>query len=770
MKNSLFFILLLLTAISVFVPFSPGMPWEGLDPSFVYGMNEALAQGMVFGKDIIFTYGPYASILTKSYHPAIDKLMIFGSIYFAIFFSLVAYLNFRRVHWMLHVALLITLSVVMYSRDSLFFFYPLLLGVQVYQWTNSFDAKKSAGIASTVLLVSLFAPLGLLPLVKGSALIACVAITLLSMLLLIKRGLWSLCLIVSVIPVISMLFFWALSNHPLTALYDYLIWLLPLISGFTDAMSINGSSIEIILYIIVVFMLVGFLLRDMQGTSYDKLIVILMFLCILFLAFKAGFVRHDCHAVISGSMILMAAILVGTLITNKSAFIVFLISLIVWIYIDAIYFKTSFYSYFENWTTTYSNAWNGIKQRTLDPDKLEKDFDAHVTELMKRGAIPKLNGTVDIYSYDLSYLIASGNKWNPRPIVQSYSVFTSKLAEINKEHLLGENRPDNIIFKVQPIDGRFPSLEDGASWPVLLTNYEPTDVANEYLYLTLRTTGKNSIQFEKSFKRSRIFGEQIELPDLNGLIFIKLHFKKSTIGTIISSIFKPSELQIKLVMENGTDRSYRMIAGMAESGFIVSPLVENTHEFGLLFAGANYIADKNVKTIEINANNSSFIWKNSFEIEIYSFNYKSTPSFIDKLGLSPPNAETFTLLTNAQQCYGSIDYINGHPPTSEPVMASSLLYIQGWLAASIENEFTNDSTHLVLTNSKGEHLFIDTKRTNRPDVGLHFNKPSLSSSGFTSAANVSDLKGDYVLGLAYSTNNKLFLCPHFKVSIEIFQK
>jgi hypothetical protein len=39
----------------------PFFPYAGLDSAWTYAMNEAVAHRMVFGRDIIFTFGPYAS-------------------------------------------------------------------------------------------------------------------------------------------------------------------------------------------------------------------------------------------------------------------------------------------------------------------------------------------------------------------------------------------------------------------------------------------------------------------------------------------------------------------------------------------------------------------------------------------------------------------------------------------------------------------------------------------------------------------------------------
>ena len=56
---------LFFTTLAVFVPFSPGMPAAGLDPSWRFGLNQAIGQGLAFGRDIIFTFGPHASIFAK---------------------------------------------------------------------------------------------------------------------------------------------------------------------------------------------------------------------------------------------------------------------------------------------------------------------------------------------------------------------------------------------------------------------------------------------------------------------------------------------------------------------------------------------------------------------------------------------------------------------------------------------------------------------------------------------------------------------------------
>ena len=46
--NVVLWLVLLITTIAEFVPFTPTMPAAGLDPSWIFGVNQAMAQGLCF--------------------------------------------------------------------------------------------------------------------------------------------------------------------------------------------------------------------------------------------------------------------------------------------------------------------------------------------------------------------------------------------------------------------------------------------------------------------------------------------------------------------------------------------------------------------------------------------------------------------------------------------------------------------------------------------------------------------------------------------------
>jgi hypothetical protein len=218
-------------------------------------------------------------------------------------------------------------------------------------------------------------------------------------------------------------------------------------------------------------------------------------------------------------------------------------------------------------------------------------------------SLPILKGTTDIYSYDQAYLFASDNKWMPRPVFQSYSAYTPKLIEANLRHLMADSAPDNIFFSTSEIDDRLPSLEDGASWPALLTRYEPMGLASGFFMLHKK---ENIVTTDTVFLRveTHQLNERVEVAPNGGLIFIEIDINPTFFGRVKSILYKPDQLFMTIESADGVIKKYRMIAGMAKSGFMVSPLIENTNDFSRLYEGPSIASEKAIKSFTITSERS----------------------------------------------------------------------------------------------------------------------------------------------------------------------
>jgi hypothetical protein len=443
------------------------------------------------------------------------------------------------------------------------------------------------------------------------------------------------------------------------------------------------------------------------------------------------------------------------------------VSAVACIYIVSHYVDLSPKSFYQNVVATYSSAWAGIQGRVTRSNWPQAEWINAIAALKEEAKFPLLQGTTDIYSFHQTYLIASANVWDPRPDFVSHNVYNRVLAEKNKEHLLGDKAPDNVIFKVEPLDGRLPSLEDGPSWPVLLTRYRPNAVEDGFLYLRkLQSTSEQSDLLPVGGDSVHKFGDVIAVPDAASPIFAELAIRLSILGRLEDTFFKPTELQIALNLENGTTKTYRFITEMAKSDFMISPLVQDTGDFVHLYGGKRYLDDRAVKSFVIVPVGGTQSWEGNFKV---IFKQMSLPPAVDISNFYKfdPIEDSARLISTADRCDGGIDSINGATPGPSGINASGVLRIDGWLAKSAEQAALPQSVLVVLTDDNGTNTFIRTRQEPRPDVAAFFRKPALAASGYTSVIDVSMLGGNYTLGLSFAEGDHIERCPQVKIPITL---
>ena len=611
-----------ITIVCMFAPFSPGMPGESLDPSWHFGLSQAIAQGMAFGRDIMFTFGPYAPVFIRDFHPETYHLMIFGSLYLGVSYSIALFFVTRNSRWSLLMVLWVALVGFIDYRELLFS-YPLLVSICFFKSMSRLPLPVPNEKLSILLISVLMFPFGLLLLAKSSFLILFLGILTLAAFFFALKKDCGRAIVVCTVPLFSLVFFWVVSGQSIFDLPSYFISMTQIISGYTEAMMKNGNLLEIITYMIAATLLLRTCLCTDGSRKKPHLFLFLVFFIYLFWAFKAGFVRHDGHATTAGTALFLASLFMRFTFRTRQTLFVLCISFFVWMIIYSHYEKISTMAVFNHIKSTYSSVWQGIEMRSTEGNRLEQNFNKALKDLRDKAQFPVLKGTTDIYSYNQSYLIASGNHWDPRPVLQSYSAYTPSLAEINKQHLLGEKAPDNIIFRVEPIDGRLPSIEDGASWPVLLTRYQPTALKNNFIYLTKnrgQATAQNTLPLDSG---SYFFGDEVTVPNGSMPIFAEINIKQNLLGEIVNILYKPSQLQIKVTLQDGSIKTFRLVSGMIASGFLISPCIENTLDFSLLYGSMNSLSKKRVKSFSIAPAYGKWQWERKYNV---SFKEIVTPN------------------------------------------------------------------------------------------------------------------------------------------------
>lgn len=766
--------ILLVTLIAVMVPLDPNMPSAGLDPSWQLGLNQAVTQHLSFGKEIAFTYGPYAFIYTQLYSPSTDFMALSASLYLVVCYFLAILILSKHINWRLILSFCVALVIFPYSADAMLSLYPILVLLAVsYMITPQVRPSNSANESKkTVALIwLLFLPLGLLPLIKGSLIFACAPIiALCSVYLILSRHRLSV-IAAYVSPISGLLLFWWFAGQHLTDLPAFFSKLIQMSSGYTNAMSVPGPNADYAEFGLAA-LAIYYPFLSFKSITHERLLLILGVSFVVFLSFKGGFVRHDGHAVVAAAALLYLSF---WLVPDASALRACLRLAIITLCTFSIayhYVPSELAHPLINIKDLYARAAKGLSTRIVHPTALDDRYARSMSDISRTVGLPKLVGTVDVYPWDIAYLVASGNKWNPRPVFQSYSAYTPSLAGLNREHLIGRTAPDHIFFSIGTIDNRLPALEDGASWPALLNNYTPSRKVGSFV--VLNRSGGKSDQARLTFISESIhhFGAEAQVPAHgDALLFAKISTSPTLLGRLTTVLFKPPQLTLFVRTKDGELHTFRLISSMADSPFLLSPLVTSTDQFTLLYSnlGTGYASD--VASIQIATSpHGDWFWSPFFTLELFSSNRPSVPGVANVLGLSlPTSAVTYVESRSDGGCQGSVDAIDGiNPDTNNLQSVGSLLSVRGWLASSIEHQIVPKHVFITLSTRGHTEFFITTRKAARPDVNAYFHEPNLPATGYTALADISSLPdGNYSMGLAYMDQTTLHHCHNFAFPLNI---
>jgi hypothetical protein len=663
-----------ITLLAIFVPFNPGMPQTGLDQSWIFAANEAVSRHLRFGTDFIFTVGPYASVYTRAFHPATDRLMVLGSLLIGASY-VIALLYLARGRKAPIIIILMLFCAAFQSVDALLLSYPFMLVLCALKFVNAqaIEQQASLGWRRVLLIAVSFSALGMLPLTKGSLLVPAGSSAVMLGWLLLSHFPIKQALPLVLIPFASSVFFWIVAGQSLADIPAFLHGTMLLSAGYTEAMSLPPfidwrpravGYVFLLVYVFASAVIAWSIFRSTRFNVGSKWLLGFLSALFLFVAFKQGYVRTG-HEPIAFDFLFICTAMICLVQADRLLFgslvLVFGVVLAIYVRQDPVLTDEvrqtfgvgttasengqlhkilSFISKrmpgvcarltYESAWNTYSTAVQGLRLRLTDSKNLQERFAAALAQMRIEYSVPALQGTADVYTNEQSVLLASGNRWNPRPIIQSYAAYTPELARINEQHLRTANAPDWVLLDLiganklnDPngligIDGRLPSLDDGPSWPALLENYTFSSFDGQFVFLRRNPEIKTRSTLEMIYTATQRVGEKVVLPQTQGPLFAEIDLRPTLFGKALIALFQPPTLNIELNLRNGATKSYRVIASMMATGFIVSPLVANTSEFALLAAGDRRFQDAGqVASISIVPSyGNSLFWSGTYQLTL----------------------------------------------------------------------------------------------------------------------------------------------------------
>jgi hypothetical protein len=191
--------------------------------------------------------------------------------------------------------------------------------------------------------------------------------------------------------------------------------------------------------------------------------------------------------------------------------------------------------------------------------------------------------TIDVYPWNIQLLLENKLNYLPRPVIQSYTAYTSYLEDLNFNHYNSATAPEFVMYDFASIDGRYPLFDESKVNLALMKNYELAelfDYNNRKVALLRKKVNFKSIKFQKVNEYAMMLGSAIA-PKQD--IYYEVGVYHTFLGKFVSTIEHAPELRFEIRTKDGTIAEYRTSRPLLNSGFFYDRFINNTESFSSIF-------------------------------------------------------------------------------------------------------------------------------------------------------------------------------------------
>lgn len=191
------------------------------------------------------------------------------------------------------------------------------------------------------------------------------------------------------------------------------------------------------------------------------------------------------------------------------------------------------------------------------------------------------NHAIDVISLDQAALLLNGLTWAPRPVFQSYAAYNHSLAKANLDFYNGPRAPRFVLFHLYPIDGRLPTLDDGAILTKLIEQYQFVCREGAFILLERRAVATcDAPGALTAASGTAMLGQSIEIPKHPGCFTtLSVKMKRRWPGALLTALYRAPHSCIQVILDDGSAMDYRFLPDMARLEIPLDPLLRSTDEF-----------------------------------------------------------------------------------------------------------------------------------------------------------------------------------------------
>jgi hypothetical protein len=440
------------------------MTYAGLDPSWSLGLNEARAESFQFGRDAVFTYGPWGYLD----HPApVGSLQSLAALVYAVSAAAAlyaaAFLALRR-RWEVSPAVAAGTATALTAIFGTVVEASALAAVAcgLFALVDAVSVAEGARRRGrvTALPVAIAAASGLLVQVKLSVGVAVALVAALSALgdLAGRRVLLDL-VAAGAAGAVSFLSFWLLAGQDLGWLPEWVRGSVEIVAGYPGAMALErqdallGYLLVLALAAYAVVLLVGLARRVGLRRA---LVPALLAGALLEFGFKAAFIRHDDHELVFFTVATAVLLAIAPLARHRTAAVAAVVSALLMMVPGL------------DWLDVRDarDAWRVSLQVALDGsaadsyDEQAKAGGRATYQLPEEFVSAVGDQPVAVDPYDAALAIDYDMNWHPWPVMQAYSAYTPFLDRLNAR--AARTAPaDQVVLRLPTVtvDARNPVWE-----------------------------------------------------------------------------------------------------------------------------------------------------------------------------------------------------------------------------------------------------------------------------------------------------------------------
>ncbi len=574
---------------------------QGLDGSWQAVLTYAQQQGLHFGDDIIFTYGPLGNLSSFSYSGYNHA----GKYAFELFVRLAVIVFLYR--FLLNLrpfvklgCLLLYLFILQFLPDvyETYFFFGML------SWAAALLLEQSRKNRKPLALLSVgVAYLAVASLIKFTLLIAAVFCLGLVVVYLWVQARRTEAIGVLGGYVLGVLALWSMLGQRIGDIPAFLYGSYQVAKGYAMSMQVpmeDGVLKYFLLLLLSSVALVAIvLIEHLRGKRKHNRLkqawapLVFLYTGFFFMVWKQGVVRSDGHIWQFICYVPLAAWFVYPVVKKRSSQLM-LGALSIIQFLLMLSAMTAFYPGFllevpgRVWNHTASGL-DGFLNPSSSMNGHREALAQKASTLINQYDL--LNSvtdqSVDVVGDQQGLAILTGLRYQPRPVFQNYVANNAYLQGLNARYWEAGNTPDQVIQSLNGIDGTMPTQSDSQTLLHLLSHYRHRETSGIYVLLSKRESPVSATLGNSETLKLEL-GETLPLTATSsGVHLAKFDVSLNILGRLRAFLFKPPILYLKTELSDGSSFRHRFNPVTVERNFLLAPSLQSADHLWRFRSGAS---------------------------------------------------------------------------------------------------------------------------------------------------------------------------------------